>query len=221
MLSGLPLPIGLPEELPEVKVAVGGEGAHAKFAGQDQGLAGVTFRLLDIRRISPGGDFTDQAKTPRLVTTFLVALRQRHGLLRTLQSIVEVPFEQVCLTEPRELHRPSHAHRTHRCCVSYHLFEETPTLIYSCGEGACVSKPGKNRPRLETPLTDEDARAVQRIDGLVEITPSEGHATDARQGLGKSKWVVSAFRNPECLLCMQARLNELPQIREGQRQPTV
>src|SRR2546422_4344364 len=33
--------------------------------------------------------------------------------------------------------------------------------------------------------------------------------------------MVSAFRDPECVLGMRARLNESPQIREGQGQPAV
>jgi len=64
-------------------------------------------------------------------------------------------------------------------------------------------------------------RALQCIDGPVEITLSEGHATDARQGLGKRVWMVSAFRDPERLLGMRGRLSESPQIREGQGQPAV
>ena len=103
----------------------------------------------------------------------------------------------------------------------YHLFEKVPTLGHTCGERACVSETGKNRPGLQVPLTGEEACALQRTNSLVEIALSKVHATDARQGLGKSEWVVSAFRNPEGLLRMRLRLNESPQIREGQCQPAV
>src|SRR5712692_4008411 len=103
MLSGLVRLVGLPEELTQVEVAVGDERTHAEVAGQGQGLAIVAFRRLDSRRIATGDDFAEQAETPRLVAALLVALRQGHGLLCTLQSIVEPPLEQVCLTEPGEL----------------------------------------------------------------------------------------------------------------------
>ena len=221
MLSGLLPPVGFSGEPAQVEMAVGDERTHVELAGQSQGLVVVAFGFLESRRITPGGDFTDQAETPRLVTTLLVALGERHGLLCAFQSIVEASLEQVCLAEPRELHRPSHAHRTHRRRVLYHAFEKAPPLVCAPGERARVSETGENRPRLEVPLTGEAARALQSIDGLVEITQSEGHATNARQGLGKCVRVVSAFRDPECLLGMRARLNESAQIREGQGQPAV
>src|SRR5713101_920565 len=166
-------------------------------------------------------NLTEQAEAPRLMATLLVALGEGHGLLGTLQSIVEAPFEQVCLTEPRELHRPSHTHRTHRRRVLCHVFEKVPPLVSTPGERARVSQTGENRPGPEIPLTTEGASALKDIDGLVDITPSEGNATNARQGLDKRVWVVSPFRNPECLLSMRARLNESTQIREGQCQPAV
>src|SRR5713101_4356591 len=123
MLSSLVPLAGLPQELAEVKVAVGDERTHAELACQHQGLAVVAFRRLDSRRIASGDDFTEQAETPRLVAALLVAPGEGHGLLRTFQSIVEAPFEKVCLAEPRELHRPSHAQRTHRRGVPYDLLE--------------------------------------------------------------------------------------------------
>jgi hypothetical protein len=221
MLSGLLLLIGRPQELTEVEVAVGDERLHPELTGQSQGPVVVVFRSLDSRRIATAGDFTEQAETPRLVTTLLVALRQRHGLLRTFQSIVEAPFEQVCLAEPRKLHRSSHAHRTHRRCVLYHLFEEVPTLARTRGECVCVSETGKGRPGLEVPLTADGSCPLKRIDGPVEITLSKGYATDARQGLGEREWVISAFGDPECLLGMLALINELPEIRETQGYPAV
>src|SRR5712692_8290558 len=88
MLSGLPMPVGLQEELAQVEVAMGDERTHAEVAGQGQGLAIVAFRRLDSRRIATGDDFAEQAETPRLVAVLLVALRQGDGLLCTLQSIV-------------------------------------------------------------------------------------------------------------------------------------
>src|SRR5713226_6357764 len=97
MLSGLPMPVGLQEELAQVEVAMGDERTHAELAGQGQGLAIAAFRRLDSRRIATGDDFAEQAEAPRLVTALLMALGQRDGLLRTLQSIVEPPLEQVCL----------------------------------------------------------------------------------------------------------------------------
>jgi hypothetical protein len=148
-----------------------------------------------------------------------VALRQGHGLLRTLPSVVEPPLEQVCLGEPCKLHRPSHAHRAHRRCVSRHLLEKAPSLERTLGERVRVSETSEDRPGLEVPRTNEGARAFQRIDGPVEITLGEGHAPDARQGLGKGEWVVSAFRDPECLLGMRPRIIESPQTREGQGEP--
>ena len=93
-----------------MEVAVGDERAHAKLGGLGEGLAVVPFRLLDIRMVWLGNNLTEQTKAPRLVAMLLVALGEGHGLPGTLQSIVEPPFEQVCLAEPRELHRPSHAH---------------------------------------------------------------------------------------------------------------
>src|SRR5712691_5223065 len=171
----------------------------------------VALRLLDSRRIAPGDDFTEQAEAPRLVTALLVELREGHGLPRTFQSIVKAPFEQVRLGEPRELHRPPHAHRAHRRCVLYHLLEKVPPLVRTRGECARVSKTSEHCPGLEVPRPNENPRALQRIDGPVEITLGKRHATAARQGLGKSEWVVSAFRDPECLLGMRPRITESPQ----------
>src|SRR6202795_2013752 len=155
-----------------------------------------------------GGDFTEQAEAPRLVTALLVAPREGHGLLRTLPSVVEPPLEQVCLAEPRKLHRPSHAHRAQRCCVSRHLLEQALSLERTPGERVCVSETSEDRPGLKIPRVNEAARAFQRIDGSLEITLGEGHAPDARQGLGKGEWVVSAFRDPECLPGMRPRIDE-------------
>jgi hypothetical protein len=148
-------------------------------------------------------------------------LRHGQGLLRTLQSIVESTLEQVCLSQPRELHRPSDAQRAHRRCVLYHLFEKIPTLGRTRGDCARVSETGEDRPGLEVRRNGEDARALQRIDGPTEITPSEAYARDAREGFGKSERVVSVFRDPECLLRMRARINESPYTRERQSQPAV
>ena len=78
------------------------------------------------------------------------------------------------------------------------------------GERVRISETSKHCPGLEIPRTNEDPRALQRIDGSVEITLSEAYASDARQGLGQSEWVVSAFGDPECLLGMQAGINESP-----------
>src|SRR5712664_506144 len=99
MLSCLLVLVGLPGEPAEVEVAVGGERPHAEVAGQGQGLAVVTYRRLESRRIATGDDFTEQAKAPRLVPALLMVLRQGHGLLRTFQRVVEPALEQVCLAE--------------------------------------------------------------------------------------------------------------------------
>ncbi len=156
----------------------------------------VTFHLFDIWMVRPRDNLTEQAEAPRLVATLLVALGEGHGLLGTLERIVKAPLEQICLTKPRELHRPSHTHRTHRRCVLYHVFEKAPPLVGTSGERTRVSQTGENRPGPEIPLTGEGARALKGIDGLVEITPRESHSTNARQGLGKRVWVVCPFRNP-------------------------
>ena len=155
------------------------------------------------------------------MTTLLVALRQGQALLRTFQSVVKPPLEQVCLAEPRKLHRPSHAHRAHRRCVSHHLLEKAPSLERAPGERVRVSETSEDRPGLEVPRTNEGARAFQRVDGQVEVTLGEGHATEARQGFGESEWVVSAFRDPERLPGIRPSINESPQTREGQGEPGV
>ena len=126
------------------------------------------------KRSPMGGDVTEQAEAPRLVTALLVALRQGHGLLRTLQSVVEPPLEQVCLAEPCELHRPSHAHRAHRRCVSRHLLEKAPSLERALGERVGMSETSEDRPGLEVPRMNEGARAFQRLDGPIEITLRRG-----------------------------------------------
>ena len=77
-----------------------------------------------------------------------------------------------------------------------------PPLAGTSGEGVRISEAGKNRPGLEVPLANEDAGMLQRTDGLVDVTLSEGHAADTGQGLRKREWVVGAFRNPQGLLGM-------------------
>lgn len=204
-----------------MEVAVGDERTHAKLGGQGEGVAVAAFSRFDIGMVWPSDNLAKQAEAPRLVATLLVSLGEGHGLPGLLQSIVEAPFEQVCLTEPRELHGPPHTHRAHRRCVLYHVFEKVPPLVGSPGERARVSQSGENCPGSEVPLTSEGARALQDIDGLIEITQSEGHATHAGQGLGQRVWVVCAFRDPERVLRMRARLSESPQIRESQGEPAV
>ena len=103
----------VPEELTEITMAVSDERAHPELVGQGQGGAVVTLRNLEIGTSVPGEDGAEQVDGPRLVTALLVLLRQGHGLLRALASLVEAAFAQVSLAEPRELQGTPHAHRAH------------------------------------------------------------------------------------------------------------
>ncbi len=93
--------------------------------------------------------------------------------------------------------------------------------MHAPGDRPRVSEAGENRPRLEVPLVGDPARTFQGIDGAIEVALSEGHSTHARQRLGESEWVVGAFRDPERLLGMRARIMESAQVRERQCQPVV
>src|SRR6266568_3028599 len=129
----------------------------------------------------------------------------------------QLPHLRLRLVQPE-----AHVHfAVHRRCALYHRFEKVPTLVRTGGKRVRISETSKDCPGLEIPFTDEDPCPLQRIDGSLEITLSEAHATDARQSLGKSERMVSAFRNPECLPSMRARINQSSQTREGEGQPAV
>src|SRR6266404_5100204 len=72
MLSRLLVLVGLPKELAQMEMTVGGERTHAELASQGQGLAVVAFCRPVSRRITTGSDFTEQAEAPRLVPALLV-----------------------------------------------------------------------------------------------------------------------------------------------------
>ncbi len=95
-------------------MAVGDERTHAELVGQGQGGAVVASAVTRSAVGVAGEDGAEQVDGPRLVTALLVLLRQGHGLLRALASLVEAALAQVSFAEPCELHGTPHAHRAHR-----------------------------------------------------------------------------------------------------------
>jgi hypothetical protein len=98
----------VPEELTEIKIAVSDERAHPELVGQGQGGAVVTFRCPEIGSRVAGEDGAEQVHGPRLVTALLVLLRQGHGLLRALASLVAAALAQVSFAEPQLHGSPAH-----------------------------------------------------------------------------------------------------------------
>jgi len=58
-------------------VAMGLEGMHAEFGGQVQGLLVIAFGLLKLWWMSMSGDIAEEAKSIRLVASFLVLTGKR------------------------------------------------------------------------------------------------------------------------------------------------
>src|SRR5262249_27103132 len=72
MLSGLWLVAGAAEQCAEAEVAVGGQRAHAEFAGPGEGLGIVPLGWLQVGRISMRSDVAEEAPDPRLVAPLLL-----------------------------------------------------------------------------------------------------------------------------------------------------
>ena len=87
-------------QLAETEVAVGDEGTHAEFARQHPGVTVADFSLRQILRLTPGGDFTEQAESPRLEATRLPLAREIEGAFYETRGVMNPARIQVCLAEP-------------------------------------------------------------------------------------------------------------------------
>jgi hypothetical protein len=79
-----------PVELAEAEVAVGDEGAHAKFASQGEGLRIVAFGHLgagETTRI--GSDLSEEAEGPRFVPALFLSTRRGEGLFSEAQRLLD------------------------------------------------------------------------------------------------------------------------------------
>src|SRR5436309_2370589 len=84
-----------------------------------------------------------------------------------------------------------------------------------------MSEASDDRPGLEVPPAEEDARTLQHLDRSVDVSLRERDAREPRQRLGEREGMVRAFRDPECGLGMRPRVDESPDTRQGQGEPRV
>src|SRR5262245_13367302 len=110
---------------------------------------------------------------------------QRNRFVGMLLGLVQLPFAQIGLTEPRELHCSPYASRAHRGRGSFHPFEKIPTFSGTTREREPVAETGEDIPWLEVPHANNVLSAAQDLDGLVEVAAIEGHAAGSAQRLDK------------------------------------
>ena len=61
------------QQLGEMGMRIRGERTHTELVGQSEGLSIVALGLFEIARVATRSDPTEQAQTPGLVTTLLMA----------------------------------------------------------------------------------------------------------------------------------------------------
>src|SRR5262245_2349899 len=154
-------------------MAMSGERAGPERIRQGESLSVAGVGVLEVDRITMRDDLAEQSQTPGFVTAFPMPSSQRQGLLGMGQSLVESFLEQTGFAEPPELHGPAHAHGAHGRRALYHIGEETAGFRRPLREHVRVTETGKHSPGLQMPFDDEDARTLQRREGLLEISLGE------------------------------------------------
>jgi hypothetical protein len=92
-------------------VAVGLERAHPSLLGQCQGLAGVGFGWLALRRLVPCGDLAEKTQGIRLVATLLVRTGKRERTLGEGMRLFQTAGQQMRLPQGK----------TTECLINYHF----------------------------------------------------------------------------------------------------
>src|SRR5438093_10834787 len=172
MLSGFLGPRCRPQQLACMEGAVRGVRTHVELVGKGKRFAVVRLCAFDTAPITARSDFAEQAETPGLVASLLMALCQGQGLESVARRIVEAPLDQAGFAEPRQLHRATHAHGAHGRRRSHDFLEKASALLRASREGQRVSETPEQGPALKLPGGDHGSPSLKLFDGCVVLAPA-------------------------------------------------
>src|SRR5262245_35054646 len=192
---------------------MGQERTHAKFLSQGEGLAVVSFGLVDVRGSAMRSDLPEEPEDPCLVSPLLMGTGQVEGTPSEVHRLLHTASQQISFAHIAHPQRLT-ARGPQRSTALVRLLQQRQGLGDTTSKGI---RTGQGRGGLGEPEPDvmnpaEFKAAFEHADGPGEVSLAEGETTDTEIRMDKAVWVIDRPGDPDHFFCMCAPLGERAQF---------